>query len=736
MTFELLLPWWAWPLVLAAFVGLAYGAYWRIPGALSPARRRTLTLLRLLTLLLLLGVLLRPVVWVPTTRWLEAVVPILVDTSRSMRLPDVDGRPRIDRAAALVTALLPALRPFEVELLAFGERLAPAAPDALAAEGRLTDLGGALRALPQRYRGRRVAGVVVISDGGDTSGVEFPTAAQGLPRVYTIGVGSRRIARDREVTSVTAGEPLLPGSRVTLAATVVSHGFGERPLDVRVLENGRLVQVRSVTPPGDGVPLTLTFQVSPSADTATLYTVEVGAAPGELVAENNQRSALVRPPGSRRRVLVVEGAPGFEHSFLKRTLARDPGLELDAVVRKGQNDRGESTFYIQAAPDRAAALAGGYPRERETLFAYDALVLANFDADALTTDQLAMTAEFVGRRGGGMLVLGARSFAGRGLLGTPLEEVLPLEIAGRGGVARTARSTSALNSVEVTADGATHPVTALGVTPEETRRRWSTMPPLASATPLGDPKPGATILLVVNTALGREPLVAVQRYGRGRAMVFTGEAAWRWRMRLRSDDRSYEVFWRQAVRWLAGGATGPVTARVVEGRVPGESLQVAVSVEDRRFDPVGDAQVVVRVDGPGGEQWTLQAAGVEGTTGQYVAAFRAETPGVYRVHAEARRGAEVVGRAEEWALVGGADPEFTDPRLNEEVLRRLALATGGSFLRADEVDPAALAASVRATAVESRPLERRELWHRGWVFGSLLSLLVAEWTLRRRWGLR
>ena len=34
--------------------------------------------------------------------------------------------------------------------------------------------------------------------------------------------------------------------------------------------------------------------------------------------------------------------------------------------------------------------------------------------------------------GGGMLVLGARSFVKPGLVGTPLEEVLPLEFSDRG----------------------------------------------------------------------------------------------------------------------------------------------------------------------------------------------------------------------------------------------------------------------------------------------------------------
>ena len=48
-----------------------------------------------------------------------------------------------------------------------------------------------------------------------------------------------------------------------------------------------------------------------------------------------------------------------------------------------------------------------------------------------------MAADFVAERGGGLLVLGGRSFAQRGLSGTPLEEVLPVELNDRrGGLVR------------------------------------------------------------------------------------------------------------------------------------------------------------------------------------------------------------------------------------------------------------------------------------------------------------
>ena len=88
---------------------------------------------------------------------------------------------------------------------------------------------------------------------------------------------------------------------------------------------------------------------------------------------------------------------------------------------------------MQAGAGRAAALMGGFPARREDLFAYDALVVANVEGDFFTRAQLAMAADFVGERGGGLLVLGGRSFSAHGLIGTPLEEVLPVELNDRRG---------------------------------------------------------------------------------------------------------------------------------------------------------------------------------------------------------------------------------------------------------------------------------------------------------------
>jgi uncharacterized membrane protein len=737
MQFGVALPWWVLLMLAAAIAAVAWGAYAESLVPLTRGRRTTLTLLRAATLLLLVACVLRPVRVLPSDSGSDAIVPILIDASRSMRLPDVNGRTRIEIARdVLARQVRPALdRRFQSEVWTFGDTLARVTDGRITADAGRSDLSGALRSLRERYRERKVAGILVISDGGDTGSEDAALVVDdsGIP-VYTVGIGSQRIAPDQEVLDVAAGEAPLTDSSVDLTVSAISRA-ANTPLELRVLENGRPIDIRRLPSVLSDSPVREVFTVSPSRETATLYTVEIPLVPREIVTENNRRSVLVGPPRRKRRVLVVEGAPGFEHTFIKRALAADPGIEVDSVVRKGRNEQGDATYFVQALASRAPHLAQGFPAVREHLFQYDALVFANIEPDSLTRGQLDMAADFVGERGGGLLVLGAKSFAQQGLVGTPLEEVLPVDLHDRGGgVVRTAARRGVQYRVALTAEGQSHPVMRVAPTADETAKRWSAVPAMAGATALGAPRPGAQVLAVTQSPDGTRPVLAIQRYGRGRSMVFAGEASWRWRMQLPSTDRTHELFWRQVARWLSSGAPDPVDVAPIEHVVPGTTRTISLEARTAAFEPVADAQVAVRLTVPGGEVRDVKPTLTDPRTGRYSADVRFDQPGVYRITAEARRGETILGTSDRWALIGAADLEMADPRLNEDVLRRVSRASGGRYLAANELSR--LPSLLVREDLETAPPRLQELWHNIWIFTAVVLLLAVEWFLRRQWGLR
>src|SRR4029078_2658893 len=78
---------------------------------------------------------------------------------------------------------------------------------------------------------------------------------------------------------------------------------------------------------------------------------------------------------------------------------------------------------------KPAELIGGFPKSREELFSYRSVILGSVEAASFTPEQLRMLADFVSKRGGGLLMLGGRrAFAEGGWGGTPVGEVLPVVI--------------------------------------------------------------------------------------------------------------------------------------------------------------------------------------------------------------------------------------------------------------------------------------------------------------------
>ena len=418
MYFATPLPWWAALLLAAALVALAAGAYWRA-GALSPLRRRILAGLRFSALALVTLCLLRPMTRVAHSTG-AGTVGILVDQSRSMALRDGGTQQRIERASTLAASLRQSLsRTWRVETWLFGAGLRDARDTAMAATADRSDLGTAVRELAGRLAPLGLAGLVVLSDGARTDAGDLAEIGRqaGVP-VVAIGIGGAD-APDIAVRSVTPGQSSLDASLVDLTVALDAHGV-TAPFDVRLLQDGRLVERRTVAPAG-GAPLRERFTVVPDRAAPTVYTVDVPAAATELTPANNRASVLVDPPGRRRRILVLQGAPGFEHSFLIRAWSEDPSLDVDSVVRKGRDEQGDDTYFVQAAGARAEQLTTGFPASRRALFTYDAVVLANFDVRMLKQADLEWLRDFVGIRGGGLLALGARSFNGEALEGTPIE---------------------------------------------------------------------------------------------------------------------------------------------------------------------------------------------------------------------------------------------------------------------------------------------------------------------------
>lgn len=727
--------------LVAALLAIgAIATYALARGRSTPTERGVMAGLRVGLVGLVVFALLQPTLVVSTVVPQQNFLGVLIDDSRSMALADADGAPRSDFVTTQFSAgdgtLVDALSErFVLRYFRFSDvARRVGSPAELGYSGPRTDLATALDAARQELSGVPLSGLVVLTDGADTGDRPItealvPLQAGRIP-VFTVGLGEEVIRPDIEVGRVELPRAILAGSTVLVDVMVTQHGMARTSVPLIVEDDRRILSEETIELGPDGEPVVA--RVSFQLDEPGPHRVQFRIPPqeGERVDRNNAREVLVEVRGEREKILYFEGEPRFEVKFTRRAVEEDENLQLVVLQRTA-----ESKFLRLAVSD-STELQYGFPTSREELYRYRALVLGSVEASHFTFDQLAMIADFVSERGGGLLFLGGRdAFAEGGWAGTPVEAVMPVVLDQPTGGADGFFSEV---SVEPTPAGLAHPTVQLDAPLEDVTDRWSALPPLTIVNRVTRTKPGATTLLTGSSPelTPDQVVLAFQRYGRGKAAALTVQDSWLWQMHadVPVEDQSHEAFWQQMLRWLVDGVPTPVAAAVARERVdPSSSVRVSAAVADSTYIEVNDASVVARVTTPTGAIEELPLGWTVERDGDYAAELRPVEEGDYEVEIVAERDGVPLGSSRTYFRAGPGDDEFFGAGRRTAFLERIATETGGQSYTPATV--ASLPEDIAVTGAGVTLVEERDLWDMPALFLLILLLMGAEWGFRRVRGL-
>ncbi len=724
-------------LVAAALLALVFFTYRRARRRIARRDFFVLLGLRGALVVLLLVALLRPVLVVSTVVPQQNVLAIAFDDSKSMLLADRDGGSRGDFiTTAFASAEDGVLRDlserFTLRFFRFGRNVARHdTAEALSFQETRTNLGRALAGIRRELAGVPLAGVVMVTDGADNAEGDLTEAvlgyqADGVP-VYTVGVGREVLPRDIELSRVEAPHQVLKGSSVMVDVMLTQHGFRGQRVTLNVEDRGRIVSSQEVRLAGDREATVVRVKLTASEAGSRLFRFHVPPQPGELVVENNARDVMISVDDRREKILYFEGEPRFEVKFIRRAVEDDQNIQVVSLLRTADNK------YLRLGVDGPNELLAGFPESREELFAYRGIILGSVEASFFTHSQLAMLEEYVGQRGGGLLVLGGRrAFAEGGFAGTPLETILPVVLPGPD------PEFFAEVAVRPTPAGLGHPVTRLVEDGEESLERWQDLPPLSLLNPITRSKPGASTLLTGRAGSSGESYVilAYHRYGRGKVIAFSAQDSWLWQMHadIPLDDMTHETFWRQMLRWVVSNVPDPITVTTTTEQVePGETVTVTAEVRDSSYLGVNGAQVTAAVtDALGNEsdypmEWTVADDGI------YRTSFPVDVAGRYDIRVSADRETAPFGEGRAAVRAEPQPTEFFGATMRANLLEDVAAQTGGRFYT--EARLGGLAEDVRYTESGITRREAHDLWDSPAFLLALLACVCMEWLLRRRRGL-
>ncbi len=721
---------------------LIYFVYFRGGLKLDSWPRIGLAALRVALISLLAFILMRPALVVSSVIPKANYVAVVADDSRSMQLLDEAGQTRNQAIKTLLNTQGQFAKGLEEKFKTNFFRFASETTkltdqNQLTAEGISTDIAGSLQQAVKDSSGNSLAAVVLVSDGGANTPRDIAASlrelrAKNLP-VYTIGVGSTEQFKDAEMVRVNTPRRVLTGSAVIADALVRLTGYDNGKISLQISEDGHALKTESFEIKG-GEAQTVTVEFVPSAPGTHKYTFAVAPLEGEFTTEDNAQETLIEVTNDQPRILYLEGEPRWEYGKMRYSLTKnEKNIVLVSALRSA-----DGKFYRQGV-DNGEQLAKGFPASIEELFSYQGFVLGSIEANFFSFDQLRLLEQFVARRGGGFLALGgSRSFDAGKFATTPIGDLLPFVLDDR--VDEGELEPGQWKPI-LTARGSKHAITRLADNRDQSAKEWDGLPGISIPEFLVNVKPGATTILEARSAKDKSrtvPLLAEERYGRGRSLALVTNDTWRWRMQLDSKNTAHENFWRQMLRYVVS-ATPNQTEIVSERDVyaANDPVRIRGEVNDKKFEAIKDATVVAKITKPSGQivdlPMAFNFAAESSEANDYQSEYKPDEQGLYKLELTARKGNETVGAATSSFLVTDLNREFHNAAQNVELLKRIAAETGGKYFPLSKANDLI----EELTYLEGKNSERvsLDLWDMPINLLLLLGLASAEWFLRKRKGL-
>ena len=705
--------------LLAAFT---IYSYWRIGDAISRWRRMVLIFWRLAGLSLLFLILLQPSreEEIPPPK-LNRVTLVGIDTSRSMRQADVGKTSRFEAAKTLLynTGLAPAgsngpgndIRWFE-----FNGDATPVSGslEKLKPDGATTRFDRSVNTMLSSLSGGEEArALVLLTDGHDLEMVN-PVRTGALARsrrtpIYAVPFGRQGKVRDvsARISNYQPYSYVKQKARISAVLRLIGCEFED--LTVQLLRQDQVVQTQRVNAE-ENSQLPVDFEVVEPEVGQFEYEIRVVPLPGEIDTENNSALTYLNVIDQQIQVLLLEGSPYWDTTFLQRSLMRNDKINLDCVLQYSKDgarvirkNKPQEELKIPATPDEFGQ--------------YDVIILGHSVDQILDAPRLLSLQSYVKDHGGTVIFSRGRAFNAANDLEPVIWDKDATEKVGM----QVSREGQSIAPFKLVAD-------QLGS---------GALPDLLAGHKVEERKPLAAVLA---QAVSREnggvmPGFVHRRFGQGQVLSVGVDGLWRWAFNARGEavNSMFDRFWDQMILWLMAGrdfvpnkefSFRSSSANVLLGE------KVYFKLVTRSLETQLRAVPVTIYQG------ATEVARISLTPGSAEAGYRLaadylpEKTGRYRAVADLPGGV----REESKFIVYDENLEETEVTADVSYLRRLCESSGGRVLNPDEL--AKLKAELDNQKINAAPrIKRTTAWDRAWIFYVIGLTFGVDWYLRRKWGL-
>ncbi|MBM4386919.1 MAG: hypothetical protein FJ088_04215 [Deltaproteobacteria bacterium] len=700
------------------------------------AGRIWLIVIRFFAVALILFVSLNPVIKKDRVMSSKNVIPVIVDNSISLNL--VSGHEKIKTWLKSNRDYFDSLG--EKHSLIFHDIYGNVITDPagenvdLEPKAQSTDI---LKAIENSLAGvnkNELAGMIVVSDGMDNGILSNGMNDEGVIEedlrlkllesrapVHTFEVPVPSLVKDVFIERVEHPPFAFVKNFSGVRVFIGGRGFDGMKARVVLSEEGNKAAEKEVTLNETLFKEGTEIEFLPLIAGARLFDVSVLPLDGEVTVRNNHFPFFMDILREKIRVLHVAGRPSWDVPFMREFLRQNGNIDLISffvlVHSSGLEYDSESGKVLIPFPAEELFV--------NELRGFDLLVIQDYLPDDFNAGKFGSELLKFVEEGGGLLVTG-----GKNMTGNALSEFLGQSSPFRfDGIAGGSGFIHEDISVEVNPGAADHPVIKTyggGDLAAQIRKA----PALEGLSLFAGVKEGGSVIL--RDSERKYPVLAAGAIGNGKAAMFATDSFWKWKFTagMRKDlARVYDGVMTNLLNYLTGGGTDERLEVSVSNREVFTGGKNVVSVKANAAADKIDVDFSFSLLTPGKplDFMKFRRDALRGSEGAIEMA--PEISGVYLVEAysETKEG-KAAGSARFIAKDNSAEL-----RPGRSVLKHISNATGGRSLTVDYVNP---------------PLNFREpvkyhvatvwiweLWNFWGILVIIVTLLSAEWYLRRKFGL-
>jgi hypothetical protein len=556
--------------------------------------------------------------------------------------------------------------------------------------GAETRLGGALNRMLTQHASEPLAGVILITDGGQNSGLDPLTVwemsakdtGQKVP-VFTVGVGSTQPRRNMRVQELIAPSRLYPNDQVTVRGLVQADGFAGRTVDVelylrelsgpgaeantqgtgtqgtgtqgtgtrgtgtrgtgvhklqieqpggRELLRGDRIGLQRLTFASDSEVLPVEFEIEPVAAGRLQLALRLAVPTDDQFTGDNIRQTEVEVVDSQLRILLLASGATRDYRFLRNQLHRDPHAQVDVCLQMAPPGLSQDADQILAA----------FPTTKEELYVYDCIVAFDPDWSVLDGEQVELLEKWVGQEAGGLIAIAGPIHTAHWIQSpehAKIRALYPIQFQRRLTLLDDGQFGSQVPwPIAFTRAGWESPYLWLSNSNESSQEIWSRYPGVYGCYAVKGPKPGARVLGSYSdpdAGISTEPPVYLAEHFYGAGRVFYMGSGEMWRLR-QLDPGYFEMFTTQLLRHvsqgrlLRGSSRGSLMVERDRFTV-GDTVTVRAQLTTASREPLLATSVTCHTIAPSGVARNVKLKVVSGRAGNFIGQFTVLEQGTHRI---------------------------------------------------------------------------------------------------------